>query len=117
MVAQSLKCTISAAFITADGEPKQGVLVRFTPTNLQDRVSANAYFVASEVTAESDEDGLVEFDVLRNLRGTLTVTGVPLSREVIIPDAAEADLFGLIEAAQDPLAVIDTEFFFPPRRS
>lgn len=109
-------CTVTAHFVRADGSDMKGVLVRFTPATATDRPQGSA-FVSSEITVESDEDGLVSMTLVRGMHGLLAVTGIPLFREVTVPDAPTADLFDLVADAPDPLEPTTVEVIDLPRRS
>ena len=69
------------------------------------------------MTAESDAAGLLTITLFREMQGTLTITGIPLTRQITVPDAATADLYDLVGNLPDPLTPVEIPFTFPPRRS
>ena len=109
-------CELTATFRDASGEPKQGVLVRFTA---QTETNANTSFgfVSGPVTAQSDAEGAVSLKLIRGLKGTLAVTGIHLVRQVTIPDVATIDIFALVNNAADPFAVQSLDSFVDLPRS
>lgn len=109
-------CRITHTFIDASGNPVPGVIIRFTPVPVQ-----GIGLVAREVTVVSSNEeetlGQVDFSLIQGLRGTMTMTHVPLVREVTVPFAASADLFALVANTPDPLAPLDVDFIDLPRSS
>jgi hypothetical protein len=103
-VGASEVCRVTATFLTSGGEPKAGVLVRFSPTSLTGR-NHRLGCVADEVTGESNSAGILSLNLMRGLTGTIAVTGLGLVREVTIPDADTIDLFSLVSTAYDPFEV------------
>ena len=109
-------CTVTAHFVKADGSDMKGVLVRFTPLTATERPQGSS-FVSADVTAESDEDGLLSITLIRGMKGYLAVTGIPLFREVTVPNASTANLFDLVADAPDPLEPTTVTVIDLPRRS
>jgi len=107
-------CELTAKFISAGGKNKKGIFVRFTPN---EGTSVASGFLVSEVTAESDEDGLISMHVVRGAEGLLTITGVGLVRRVVIPDQDTIDIFDLTATSQDLLEVKKIKLIEIPRRS
>jgi hypothetical protein len=102
-------CLVTALFRDASGNGFQGVHVRFTPNVLSDQNAANS-FIVRDVDAQSDEDGEFQMYLLRGMRGTISVSGLGLVREVEIPDVATIQLFDLVGATQDLLEVQKLDF-------
>ena len=109
-------CTVTAHFVRADGSDMKGVLVRFTPATATERPQGSS-FVSADITAESDEDGQLSLTLIRGMHGYLAVTGIPLFREVTVPDSPTANLFDLVADAPDPLEPTTVEVIDLPRRS
>jgi len=109
-------CTVTAHFVDASGADRSGVVVRFTPTGAADR-RVGTSFVAQEVSAESDAAGALTITLIRGMRGTMSATGLPMFREVEVPDQAAVDLFELIAGAPDPLSPHEILPTTLPRRS
>lgn len=109
-------CRITHTFMDASGNPVPGVVVRFTPLPVQD-----AGLVAREVTVVSSNAegtlGEIDFSLIQGLRGTLSMTHVPLVREVTIPFTDAAGLLDLVANTPDPLEPIDRGFIDLPRSS
>ena len=103
-------CVLTATFRDASGEPVQGVLVRFSPVT---ETNANTAFgfASKPVTAQSDEDGLLELRLIRGLQGVLSISGINLVRQVTIPDSTTVDIFALASDAADPFAVQNLDSF------
>jgi len=112
----STLCTVTHTFYDASGTEVEGVLVRFTPASTPQRAHALG-FVATEITAESNASGVVSFSLFREMKGTLTITGVAVTRQVTVPDLPSVDLYDLLGGLPDPLDPIDLPFTSPPRRS
>ena len=109
-------CTVTAHFVRADGSDVKGVFARFTPLTATERPQG-ASFVSADISAESDEDGLLTMTLIRGMKGYLSVTGIPLFREVTVPDSPTANLFDLVADAPDPLEPTTVEVIDLPRRS
>jgi len=109
-------CLVTAQFYDAGGAGMGGVFVRFTPDR-DTTAFLSSGIVASEVTAESDDDGALEMYLVRGITGTITVTGLGISRQVTIPDTGTTTLKNLVEIGDDPLEVQRPRFKPLPRRS
>lgn len=109
-------CTVSGTFIDAAGDYKKDVLVRFSPITVQQEHTSYGY-VAGDVTAASNADGLVTFNVVRGLFGMLSISGIGVVRRVTIPEQASVDLFELAATGDDLLEVQTPSFYELPRRS
>lgn len=115
-IGASRVCRVTGSFYDASGAAMPGVLVRFTPTRTTTSF-VPAGIVASEVTAESDADGVLDFNLVRGLTGTLAITGLGIVREITVPDQGAVTVQGLAELGDDPLEVQTTRFKQLPRRS
>ena len=109
-------CTVTGTFFDASGVEKRGVLVRFTPMSIPERMR-NQGFIVAEITAESDEDGLVTLNLVRGAKGVISITGISLFREVEVPDLSACDIFELVGTAPDPFEPNEEEFIDLPRTS
>lgn len=102
-------CQVTGTFLNASGNGVKGVHVRFTPIPLSD-LTTEWGFVARDVDAQSDADGVVAMQLLRGLTGKLAISGIGLVREVTIPDADEVDIFDLVSGTPDLLEVQEPVF-------
>ena len=109
-------CLLSGKFFDAGGNPFKGLYIAFTPIRHEERTTPVG-FVARGITAQTDEEGYVSLYVFRGLRGILTLTGLGIVREVVIPDTASADIFDVISATQDPFEIQKLDFVQLPRSS
>lgn len=109
-------CKITGTFIDAGGDYKKGVLVRFSPITAQAEHTAYGY-IAGDINAESNADGVVAFNAVRGVFGLLTITGIGLVRRVTIPDQETIDIFALAAQGDDALEVQTPEYVTLPRRS
>lgn len=109
-------CRITGTFIDAGGDYKKGVLVRFSPISAQQEHTTYGY-VAGDITAESNADGIFAMNVVRGLFGLLTITGVGIVRRVTIPDQSTIDVFELAGQGNDALEVQTPVYTTLPRRS
>lgn len=115
-IGASRVCVVTGQFYDAAGNAMLGVYVRFTPT--RDTTSfLSSGIVASEVTAQTDEDGAFTMTLVRGVTGTLAITGLGIVREVTIPDTGTVSLKDLVERGPDPLEVQRPTFKKLPRRS
>jgi len=112
----SQTCTVTAQFYDAGGKAQKGVYVRFTPDRDTEAFLTSGV-VATETTAESDDDGYLEMTLVRGLSGTLSVTGLGLVRQVTVPNLGSTTLKNLVENGDDPLEVQRPRFKPLPRRS
>lgn len=112
----SKTCRVTEQFYDAGGSALKGVYVRFTPDRTTDAFLASGV-IASDVTAESDDDGQLEMYLVRGLRGTITVTGLGISRQVTVPSVGSTTLRSLVEVGDDLLTVQRPRFKPLPRRS
>ena len=112
----SKTCLVTGTFFDAKGDYMQGVYVRFTPLRLEDAFLTSG-IVAHEVTASSGEDGAVSLYLVRGMKGTLTITGIGLVREVEVPDSGAIDIIALAATGDDLLEVQKPQFVKLPRRS
>jgi hypothetical protein len=112
----SKACKITGTFYDASGNFMQGVHVRFTPLRLMDAVLTSGV-IAQEVTAVSDENGLVQLYLVRGVKGMLAITGIGLVREVLVPEVGAIDLMDLAALGDDLLEVQRPQFTELPRRS
>ena len=109
-------CKVTHQFIDGGGVFFPGVYVRFRPT-MTPVQSAGLLTAARQTTVISDAEGKICIYLLRNITGTLTISGIGLSREVIVPDVAAIDLMSLMSTAPDLLEVQKLNFVDLPRRS
>ena len=109
-------CVVTGTFLTAGGDYREGVYVRFSPNHESARLTGHG-FAAADVTAVSGANGIVSFSVVRGLTGLLSISGTSLVRNVTIPDAASANLFELAAQGDDLLEVQELELTALPRRS
>jgi len=109
-------CTITGTFIDAGGDFVKGVLVRFSPITVQEKHTTYGY-MAKDINAESNADGLVAMNVVRGAFGMLTITGIGIVRRVTIPDQSTIDIFELTSQGNDALEVQTPTFVTLPRRS
>ena len=109
-------CVVTGTFLTAGGDYREGVYVRFSPNHESARLTGHG-FAATDVTAVSGANGIVSFSVVRGLTGLLSISGTSLVRNVTIPDAASANLFELAAQGDDLLEVQELELTALPRRS
>ena len=107
-------CELTAKFITAGGDFKEGVYVRFSPENTANLSSG---FVVEEVTAESDSEGNLSMHVVKGVKGLLTITGSGIVRRVTIPQDDAKDIFELVAESEDLLEVKSVELLEFPKRS
>lgn len=107
-------CRITHTFLDAANAPVQGVAVRFTPTGPP---IPEIGLIVRGVTVLSNSSGVVSFDLIQGLRGMLTMTHLPLARDVTVPDRDTADLFDLVGNTPDPFEPIDQDFIDLPRSS
>ena len=109
-------CRVTGTFIDAGGDFKEGVMVRFSPSTVQQAHTTFGY-MAGDVTAESNADGVFAMNIVRGVTGLLTITGIGLTRRVTIPDQATIDVFALASLGRDALEVQTPTFVTLPRRS
>lgn len=109
-------CTVTATFYKADGSAFEGVFVRFTPLRSVDSFLSSQAIV-QETTASSNENGELSLQLVRGVKGTLSVSGLGIVRTVRVPDVATIPLRDLVDLGDDVLAVQTTEFTVLPRRS
>jgi hypothetical protein len=92
--------------VQANGRPLQNQEVRlhvgFTGDEVDDKVVAGDDLVRS-----TDENGRVDFVLVRGLRVTVAVPGTDLSREIIVPTDSTISLFNLL----DPTVVTGEDMF------
>lgn len=99
-------CVLTATFYDGSGAYRRGVRVDFYPDPVQTGEPAVAGVSYDPVAAESDARGAVRLQLVRGLRGQLTVHGMHgYSRRVEVPDEDEADLLGLLGDVDSPLAL------------
>lgn len=112
----SYVCLVTGRFFDASGNYFQGVWVKFTPNQIVDQVFASG-MVAREVAVQSDANGAVSFYLMRGMRGTLTISGIGICREVTVPSTGTVDIFDMINGTDDPLEVQSVDFVSLPRSS
>ena len=114
-------CRVRHTFYNASGDKLAGVVVRFTPDASVPQRVAGLGLVSGQVDVVSSHAaetlGEVDFRLLKGLRGTISLTHLPLVREITVPDVDEADLFDLVAELPDPLEPIDQSFIDLPRSS
>lgn len=115
-IGTSHTCLVTGRFIDASGDYRRGVYVRFSP-DVDSARKLGVGFVAADVDAVSDTSGRVSFNVVRGIRGLLSVAGTSLVRHVTIPDTETVDLFALAATGSDLLSVQELELVPLPRRS
>jgi len=109
-------CTVTGTFYDASGNYMNGVFVRFTPSRSTDAFISQGV-IALEATAESDENGALSLELIRGVKGMLTITGLGIVREVEIPDNGTIDIMDLVALGDDLLEVQKPQFVKLPRRS
>jgi len=97
-------CTLSATFYGVSGFGVKNVVVRFSPETASFSALAGSMIV-QDVEVLSDAEGQVSFQLVRGVRGMLTVSHLGVSRIVTVPDADTADITELLAAAEDLLSV------------
>jgi len=109
-------CRVTGTFIDAGGDYKKGVQVKFSPITTQAEHTSYGY-IAGDISAESNADGVLAFNAVRGVFGLLTIAGVGIVRRVTIPDQASIDIFALASQGNDALEVQTPVFVTLPRRS
>lgn len=113
-------CTVTHTFYDAEGAEIGGVVVRFTPEAVPERV-AGLGLIAKEVTAVSSSEegsvGQLTMTLLRGMKGRIAISHVTLARDVEVPDKATCDLLELVAETPDPLEPVNIDFIDLPRRS
>lgn len=112
----SRTCLVTEQFYDAGGNALQGVYVRFTPDR-ETTAFLSSGVVANDVTASSDEDGVLELYLVRGVTGTISLTGLGITRQVTVPDVATTTIKALVELGDDPLEVQRPQFKSLPRRA
>lgn len=95
-------CRVYADFVTMAGEPLAGFRIRVE--NLYDPNHSWGTGVAvmeSRREYTADDNGHIEFDVVRLTRVRVAFVGTSLSRDVVIPDEAVANLTTIFGQATD----------------
>ena len=110
-------CRITHRFLFAQGDGIHGVYVRFSPNTAVDRLYALGMIVCDDSSAVSDENGELVLDLIRGLRGTLSISGAGIVREVTIPGVATIDLLELVSQSDDLLEIQRPGYYVLPRRS
>lgn len=109
-------CRVTATFLNARGDGVGGVHVRFTP-RLTGAAIRTLGILARESTATSAQDGSFTMYLVRDMAGTLAISGIGVVREVTIPDEESVDLFALVSEAPEPLTVQTAVTTPLPRRT
>jgi len=96
-------CTITGTFTDQAEAPLEGVRVSvYVPPTPVTSVAAQ------ERTYESDDAGLVSFDLVQGIRVRVSILQRGLSREFDVPAEDTADLFTLLSDVPDPFTVAAT---------
>ena len=108
-------CKVTGTFYDGGGNALKGVYIRFTPLRTTDAVLSSGV-IAQEVTQVSNTSGKVEFYLVRGVKGTLSISGLGVVREVEVPDVGTIDVMDLAALGDDLLEVQRPQFTTLPRR-
>jgi hypothetical protein len=110
-------CLVTHRFLDASGKPLQGIYVRFRPVIHNDAVTPYGT-IARDSDAVSDVNGNLRIYLMRNMTGTLAISGVGLVRTVTVPNVAICPLYDLIPGSVDLYEVQNLDQFVDlPRRT
>lgn len=98
-------CRMYADFVTQDGLPYEGF--KITVENLFDPESSSGLSVVEPSrTYTTDAAGHLEFDVVRGTRIRVALLTTPLTRDIVVPDAAVQSLLTAFGAATDAFQLV-----------